>query len=460
MIQAISKEKTTFNYLLLPMKNLYILFTAAILFTGIAATAQPVCVNNGNVMIFTNYDGGILNINADANIPNLKICVCSYEPVQVNLSGTYVGNITQVLYAGFNSTQNNNHCNQTNLVTSINGVPNNISQIITYPPADLQNPNGWPNIICAYQCDTIGNQGGCNTVDQVVSYFLNQTNGSLYAHYIQYGCWSSSYAISAGGNCCIQPQSNIPPPVASFTADTTAACPGQCFTFTNTSTGGPFTSFAWTFNGAVPPTSDQENPTFVCYLNEGVYPVSLTVTNANGSDTSTVNSFITIGAPAPTAQFTYLQVNNYLANFTNASTGATSYLWTFPGNVTSTNPNPSFNFPSEGNYTVTLIAYGPCTNDTIVRSVNIIKTAIEENPVFNGFNIYPNPGNNQLTISLAEAAKNIIVEIFDPMGKLVSQYINLSGNTFSFDTAPMAGGTYLVRVNVNGKQGKKVWVKI
>ncbi len=83
---------------------------------------SPICNQNGNVVIYSNYDGGTLNINCDQNIPNLKIGICTYEPVIVNINGPFVGNITEVLYAGFNSNQNNNHCGLGNFTTSIAGV--------------------------------------------------------------------------------------------------------------------------------------------------------------------------------------------------------------------------------------------------------------------------------------------------------------------------------------------------
>src|SRR6187431_2543328 len=63
----------------------------------------------GNVVIFANYDGGVLNINVDQNIPNLKIGICTYEPVTINLSGPFVNNVTEVRYAGYVSTTNF-HC--------------------------------------------------------------------------------------------------------------------------------------------------------------------------------------------------------------------------------------------------------------------------------------------------------------------------------------------------------------
>jgi hypothetical protein len=78
-----------------------------------------ICNPGGNVVIFSNYDGGVLNINVDANIPNLKIGVLSYEAVTVNLSGAFVNNVTAVEYAGYNGTSGS--CGPT--TTVINGEP-------------------------------------------------------------------------------------------------------------------------------------------------------------------------------------------------------------------------------------------------------------------------------------------------------------------------------------------------
>lgn len=83
-------------------------------------------------------------------------------------------------------------------------------------------------------------------------------------------------------------------PVADFTANRTVLCPGQQVTFTNASSGAP-TAFSWTFTGATPATSTAQNPT-VTYNTPGTYTVSLTVTNAFGTDTETKVNFITVTA--------------------------------------------------------------------------------------------------------------------------------------------------------------------
>lgn len=89
---------------------------------------------------------------------------------------------------------------------------------------------------------------------------------------------------------------NSAPPTASFTAVSSTICEGQSVTFNNTTTGG--TTYSWSFPGGTPSTSTAQNPT-VTYATAGTYNVSLTATNANGSNTSTQNNYITVsGIPA------------------------------------------------------------------------------------------------------------------------------------------------------------------
>lgn len=183
----------------------------------ITSTASPVvCDPNGNWLLFSNYDGGKLNIILDENIPNLKIGICTYEPVIVNISGQYVGNVTRVLYAGANSSANNNHCGFPISTSSINGVSPSISSIVVVPPVTiisppnpnniLNLPNGYnAGIVTAVSCDVNTYQGGGNTIDQVVDYFQTQFGGSLRGLKVQYCCWSDStpYRSSeVSQSCC------------------------------------------------------------------------------------------------------------------------------------------------------------------------------------------------------------------------------------------------------------------
>ena len=189
--------------------NLVIIFS----FFSSLLFGQITCNTSGNLVIYSNYDGGILTINVDQNIPNLKVGICTYEPIQVSFTGAFVGNITQVIYAGFNSIQNNNNCSQGNFITSVTGVPTGIISILTNPQVGYTPTHGngsgtWGGgmIGVSGQCDTLTDAGGVNTPDEVVYYFQQATGGQLLFHKTQYACWlNETVNITAGGNCCILP---------------------------------------------------------------------------------------------------------------------------------------------------------------------------------------------------------------------------------------------------------------
>jgi gliding motility-associated-like protein len=175
----------------------------------------PNCDPTGNWILFANYDGGNLNIVVDQNIPNLKIGICTYEPVNVTFSGPFASTVTEVLYAGFNSAQNNNNCSFPITTSSFTGINPAILTVNVAPPVTIISPpnpnyfnipNGWNNgIICLYSCNVDANQGGCNTVDQVLAYFQSQFGGVLRGLNVQYNCWDSNTPLTVSaqaGNCC------------------------------------------------------------------------------------------------------------------------------------------------------------------------------------------------------------------------------------------------------------------
>jgi PKD repeat protein len=85
----------------------------------------------------------------------------------------------------------------------------------------------------------------------------------------------------------------IPLPDANFTASPTSGCAPLNVVFTDSSTGSP-TSWSWSFPGGNPSTASGQGPHSIIYNNNGTYNVSLTVTNANGSDTETKTGYITV----------------------------------------------------------------------------------------------------------------------------------------------------------------------
>lgn len=91
----------------------------------------------------------------------------------------------------------------------------------------------------------------------------------------------------------------LAPPVASFTASPDTIEAGQSVQFTDTSTGSAISSWSWDFGGGAPGSTEQ-NP-LVTFDSAGSYDVTLTATNAAGSDVSTPMT-ITVTVPVAKAE--------------------------------------------------------------------------------------------------------------------------------------------------------------
>jgi gliding motility-associated-like protein len=338
---------------------------------------SPICDQNGNVVIYSNYDGGTLNINCDQNIPNLKIGICTYEPVIVNINGPFVGNITEVLYAGFNSNQNNNNCGLGNFTTSISGVNPALVQILTAPPLEYspthQNGQAFTSSLMvgvSGQCDTIYYAGGGNTPDEVVAYFLNAFNGNLRFHHTQYNCWLTEiYDLSDGGTCCTNPFVTIPDWQISISNDTSICFGENVIPTLLTNTGGiaPFT-YEWSFNGNVVSTIEQFtfSPT-----QSGT--ACLIVTDANGDTLSDCLNIIV--SPQVNPQFSLLDTvlcwpeTFTIINETNQNT-FTSQMWLVNDVVYSNQQIFVFNPSQPGSYSIGLQMTNSlgCVYDTLLSN--------------------------------------------------------------------------------------------
>ena len=163
------------------------------------------------------------------------------------------------------------------------------------------------------------------------------------------------------------------PPIADFTATPTTVYAGETVNFTDLSTNNP-TSWNWSFSGGTPTSSTTQNPQVV-YNSPGTYNVSLTVSNAFGTDTKTKIKYITVlDLPVPVADFTATPTTVYAGetvNFTDLSTNnPTSWNWSFSGGTptSSTTQNPQIVYNSPGTYNVSLTVSNAFGTDTKTKT--------------------------------------------------------------------------------------------
>lgn len=85
------------------------------------------------------------------------------------------------------------------------------------------------------------------------------------------------------------------PPIANFFAETRNICPNTTISLKDSSLYGA-TSWTWNFQGGTPATATGSNPS-VSWAAPGVYNVTLTAANANGSNTKVKTGYITVASP-------------------------------------------------------------------------------------------------------------------------------------------------------------------
>ncbi|WP_246223037.1 PKD domain-containing protein [Draconibacterium halophilum] len=178
-------------------------------------------------------------------------------------------------------------------------------------------------------------------------------------------------------------------PVASFSATPSTINEGSEVSFTDLTSNEP-TAWSWTFAGATPSSSEDQNPK-VRYNTPGTYDVILTVTNSGGTNTKTIPNYIEVIdiVEAPVAAFSANNTSiseGQSVSFTDLSTNTpTTWNWTFNGGspASSTSKNPTVVYATPGVYSVTLSAENDGGTNTVTKSGYITVQDIPDAPVVN-----------------------------------------------------------------------------
>ncbi|PKG32387.1 PKD domain-containing protein, partial [Methanoregula sp.] len=156
-------------------------------------------------------------------------------------------------------------------------------------------------------------------------------------------------------------------PRADFVADRTKGGAPMAVAFTDKSTNAP-TGWKWDFGDGA--SSTEQNPTHT-YTTLGIYSVTLTASNKDGSDTTTKVNYISTTL-APVAEFkANRQVGKapFIVEFTDLSSNKpTSWSWDFGDGTSSTEQNPRHIYLREGSYDVSLTVANQYGTDTIYKT--------------------------------------------------------------------------------------------
>jgi PKD repeat protein len=159
----------------------------------------------------------------------------------------------------------------------------NLSGLICNPPA-LENVQNYMEYSYCCKMFTEGQKTRMRAA-------LNSTAGG------RNNLWQAANLISTGTDGS---PAALCTPVSDFISNFSFVCTGDTVEYYDLSWQGQASSWNWSFPGGLPSASTDSLPKVV-YPASGIYDVTLTVSNATGSDTKTKTSFITVANSTPQA---------------------------------------------------------------------------------------------------------------------------------------------------------------
>jgi PKD repeat protein len=188
-------------------------------------------------------------------------------------------------------------------------------------------------------------------------------------------------------------------PTANFGCNITSGYAPLSIQFTDLSKNAE--SRKWNFGDGA--NSTQQNPMHT-YSAAGSYTVTLTVSNANGTNLKTNNINVKPAVQKPVPNFSSNVTKGYAplsVAFTDKSTGApTSCKWIFGDGTSSTAKNPAHKFSKAGKYNVSLTVKNAAGSNTVTKSSYIVVSPLKA-PVA-AISASPTSGKAPLTVTFTD----------------------------------------------------------
>jgi PKD repeat protein len=324
-------------------------------------------ITNGDITISNTYinNGSVFSGNLgqtyqiDIKFYYRKACVSSRLPITINMNPRPTG-ADLLPGAIFQGTSNVGTSLSPDVVGELDTV---IYKLV--PPTAFNNANfGSAWTISALSFNTIyGNPPATGDTLTMVPSVSN--DGTL--RFVPSALYADStfklnitlYNMSTGCDSTLERYLYVAPkPVPNFGAS--LACDGQDVNFTDSSSirsGQMY--YLWNFGDTTNATSIDQNPKYT-YSGPGTYTVTLDVTSGYGYKKTITKQVTVYYRPDPNFSFTNVCLGG-TSQFTNKSTlqgtqFPMTYLWTMGNSSTSTQTNASTQYPTFGNYNVTLKA--------------------------------------------------------------------------------------------------------
>jgi len=235
-------------------------------------------------------------------------------------------------------------------------------------------------------------------------------------------------------------------------------------TFIDTSTdpdGGGVAAWNWDFGDGA--TSTEQNPVHRYALN-GLYPVTLTVTDADGA-VARIEQTVIVKNTAPVAAFSFKDTGTLVVEFTDASTDAdgtiVAWSWNFgDGSPASSVQNPVHTYAVGGSYEVTLtVTDNDGAGATVKKTVEVNALPVVEIISPQAGDLWVGVREITWTASDADDAEEDLVIKLEHSGdggaswKLIADE-EANDGSYMWDTSQVRkGGKYIVKVTATDPDG-------
>ena len=182
----------------------------------------------------------------------------------------------------------------------------------------------------------------------------------------------------------------------------------------------------------------------------------------NGCSPGAINAVVNGGGVVPTANWspsaqTVTIQSGATVDFTDLSTNASAWLWTFGDGNSSTLQNPTHTYAAVGSYTVFLEVTSPegCTA-TWAGTIKVedLTSSIDETGLSASISTYPNPTNGDLNIALdIENYEEANAVMYNTLGEVVASKTFANGSkALTLDLSQAAKAVYYLHITIDGEK--------